>query len=64
MSDQPIAKAAIHTTHTKHKRLISMPSMGFQPTFPATKQQHNYTSDPTAKQIGANGDCVTEFRKE
>jgi hypothetical protein len=31
MRDQPVAEAATHTTHNRHKRRTSTPSAGFEP---------------------------------
>jgi hypothetical protein len=40
MSDQPIIKASTYTEHTdtETQRQTSMPSAGFEPTIPVTKQ--------------------------
>jgi len=37
MSDQLVSEAATYTRHNTHKRIISVPSAGFEPTITAIK---------------------------
>jgi hypothetical protein len=43
-----IIEAATYTAHNKHKRRISLPSVGFKPTTPAMRQHQTYSLDLTA----------------
>jgi len=43
MSNQPVAEATTYTTQNKHNKQTLLPSAGFQPLIPATKQLHTYT---------------------
>jgi hypothetical protein len=40
------------TTHNKHNRRTSMPSVRYEPTSPAIKRTQTYVLDPTATGIG------------
>jgi len=37
-SDQPVAETSHPTTHNTHKRLTSIPSVGLEPTIPASER--------------------------
>jgi hypothetical protein len=50
-SDQLITKAATYTIQNKHKRRISMPSLGFEPDIPPIKRPHTHALDNTATGI-------------
>ena len=50
-SDQHVAEAATYTTHSKHKRRTSMPSVGFEPAIPAIKRLQTYALERTATGI-------------
>jgi hypothetical protein len=52
MSDQLVADATLYTTHKKHKKQTSMPSVGFEPMIPATKWLKTYILDCMATGIG------------
>ena len=52
MSDQLVAKATTYTTHNKHNRRTSMPSVECEPTFPANKPPPIYAVDRAANGIG------------
>ena len=49
---QPVAKAATHTTHNKHKSRVSMPSAEFETAIPAVKRLQTYALDRAATAIG------------
>ena len=40
------------TTHGTHNRQISMPSVGFEPTIPASERPQTHALDRTATAIG------------
>jgi hypothetical protein len=50
-SDQFVAGAATSTTRNKHKRQISTPSAGFEPTIPIIKQLQTYALDSTTSGV-------------
>ena len=50
-SDQLVAEAATCTTHNKHSRRTSMPSVVCEPTIPAIKRPQIYALDRTATGI-------------
>ena len=45
---QPVAEAAVYTTHNIHKRQTSTPSAGFEPVIPAVNRPQNYALDRKA----------------
>ena len=49
---QLVAEAATYTTHSKHTGRTSIPSAGFQPAIPVTKQLQTYALDVMATGIG------------
>ena len=51
-SDQPIAQTAIYTTHNKHNRRTSIPSVRLEPTIPLTARLQNYALNCTTTKIG------------
>ena len=55
--DQLGAEVATHTTHTKHKKRISMPSAGFEPAIPATERPMTYALDGMATWMGGSLLC-------
>jgi hypothetical protein len=50
-SDQLVEEAATYTTHNKHKRRISMPSVRFEPAIPAIERAQTYAFDRTVTGI-------------
>ena len=44
-SDQQVAEAATYTTHKKHRRRTSVPSVEFETVVPEIKRPHTYASD-------------------
>ena len=47
-SDQVVAEVATYTTHNKHVRRTSMPSVGFEPAIPPIERQQTYALGRTA----------------
>jgi hypothetical protein len=56
MRDQPVVEASTYTG--QHKTQTSMPSVGFEPAIPATKQSQTYALGCAATRIGKNTTAV------
>ena len=52
MNDQLVAEAVTYTTHNKHKRRTSMPSVGFEPAILAIQRPQTYALDRPAIGVG------------
>lgn len=52
MKDQLVTQAATNTTHYKYKRMISTPSVGFEPANPVIGEPQNCALKRTANGIG------------
>jgi len=52
MSDQPVAEAAIYTTHSWHKGRAPVPPAGFEHVIPEIKRPKTYTFE---RKVTVNG---------
>jgi hypothetical protein len=52
-SDQPLAQAAINTTHSKHNRQTSMLTAGFETAIPVSERPQTYALDRAATGFGS-----------
>ena len=51
LGDQPVDEAVAYTTHNKHKRRTSMPSVGFEPVIPVVERLQTYALDITVNGV-------------